>query len=615
MKKLIYIIFSLLPLSTFAVNRTITINAPATVYAGQSLTIPTSASTDATDSEQIGFYHAEYSTDGGNSWTGYSYDVNVGKSATRNAYITAGNAGSHIQVRVKIAFRGGSAGDVDYTGYPIDWGGTWSSWSGTSTVYAYLNVIAPPNDPPSVTWQINPSSAAVNEWYQIQARAYDGDSNLATVNVWKDGVPFAFNSASGQVSYSDANYTYNDNPNGSQFKAQSSDSAGAYSAFIYHNITITNDAPDQVSLTPTATSLGWNSTYGHYTMNAYETLGADSMIHDPNGNLKNHTVRYQKVTGSSPDNNAWVEIDSSNATISSNFVYTSNRSVTVPVTITPGRWDINMFGHDGYLTHPGTSVTIWAYGQTNGATFISQSVPSTMTTGDAFNVSVTMQNSGDKPWNSDGTPHRLGSQNPGDNIIWGLHRVSLGSSEVINPGASKIFSFTVAAPTTPGSYNFQWRMVEDGIEWFGATTTNLSITVNDNDPPQTPAAPSVSNVAMGSFTANWSAPSDNGTVNYYQYELEGVLSDYTSATSQGFSGLATNTTYRVRVKARDAAGNWSTNWSNWTTVTTASDPNADDDGDGLKNWQEALLGTNPQGTPLQDTGNLSQLKIMNPTTP
>jgi hypothetical protein len=35
------------------------------------------------------------------------------------------------------------------------------------------------------------------------------------------------------------------------------------------------------------------------------------------------------------------------------------------------------------------------------------------------------------------------------------------------PGQNVTFNFNVTAPSTPGMYNFQWKMVQDFVEWFG----------------------------------------------------------------------------------------------------------------------------------------------------
>jgi thermolysin len=120
---------------------------------------------------------------------------------------------------------------------------------------------------------------------------------------------------------------------------------------------------------------------------------------------------------------------------------------------------------------PGTPQT-----GTDNATFVSQSVPTSMTAGQTYNVSVTMRNSGTTTWTSD--VYKLGSQNPQDNTRWGHSRVNLPAGTTVAPGANHTFSFTVTAPTTAGSYNFQWKMVKDPGQWFGDLTTNVIVSVS-----------------------------------------------------------------------------------------------------------------------------------------
>lgn len=71
-------------------------------------------------------------------------------------------------------------------------------------------------------------------------------------------------------------------------------------------------------------------------------------------------------------------------------------------------------------------------------------------------------------------PYRLGSQNPQDNIIWGLNRVDVPAT--VPPGGQVAFSFTIS-PSTLGTHNFQWRMVQEGITWFGDYTPDVHIRV------------------------------------------------------------------------------------------------------------------------------------------
>jgi Zn-dependent metalloprotease len=120
------------------------------------------------------------------------------------------------------------------------------------------------------------------------------------------------------------------------------------------------------------------------------------------------------------------------------------------------------------------SVAVGSACGTNDAVFVSQSVPSTMVAGQSYSVSVTMRNTGTSTWTA-ATAYKLGSQNPQDNLTWGLRRVLLPTS--VAPGGQVTFSFSVTAPSAAGSYNFQWRMLRELVEWFGAASPNVAITV------------------------------------------------------------------------------------------------------------------------------------------
>jgi len=93
----------------------------------------------------------------------------------------------------------------------------------------------------------------------------------------------------------------------------------------------------------------------------------------------------------------------------------------------------------------------------NDAVFMGQSVPTSMISGQEYQISVTVKNTGTETW-TDGKGYRLGSQNPQDNNIW-RSRIYLEADETVEPGKNKVFSFLVKAPA-PGTYNFQWQMLE-----------------------------------------------------------------------------------------------------------------------------------------------------------
>lgn len=104
-------------------------------------------------------------------------------------------------------------------------------------------------------------------------------------------------------------------------------------------------------------------------------------------------------------------------------------------------------------------------------------VPSTLAAGSTFTASITVQNTGTTTW-TPASGYRLGSQSPQDNVSWGTARLYLSAGESIGPGQSKTFTSTFTAPSTPGTYAFQWRMVRESVGWFGGLSPNVTVTVS-----------------------------------------------------------------------------------------------------------------------------------------
>lgn len=119
----------------------------------------------------------------------------------------------------------------------------------------------------------------------------------------------------------------------------------------------------------------------------------------------------------------------------------------------------------------------------NDATFVAQEVSTTMEPGKAYDVSITIRNNGTSTW-SPTTFFRLGSQGPQDNMKWGLSRVELDPGELLAPGMSREFRFSVLAPSIPGTYTFQWRMLQEEVGWFGEATPDVTVSVES--PPPVP---------------------------------------------------------------------------------------------------------------------------------
>jgi hypothetical protein len=120
------------------------------------------------------------------------------------------------------------------------------------------------------------------------------------------------------------------------------------------------------------------------------------------------------------------------------------------------------------------SSAAWA---ANDAVFVSQNVPASVPRSANFAVEITFQNTGDTTWTRD-TGYILGSENPRDNFTWSTNRIWLDPVDSVAPGAIHTFRATLTAPAQEGSYEFQWQVLQDAVEWFGLPSVNLTIEVS-----------------------------------------------------------------------------------------------------------------------------------------
>ncbi|MEO9236641.1 MAG: NBR1-Ig-like domain-containing protein, partial [Jatrophihabitantaceae bacterium] len=112
----------------------------------------------------------------------------------------------------------------------------------------------------------------------------------------------------------------------------------------------------------------------------------------------------------------------------------------------------------------------------SNALFVAGGVATPLTPGQATTAALTFQNLGGTTWTATGpNPFRLGSQHPQDNSTWGFNRVELPND--VAPGDEVTFVFPLTAPVTPGTYQFQWRMLQEGITWFGDSSVDEPVVV------------------------------------------------------------------------------------------------------------------------------------------
>jgi C1A family cysteine protease len=155
------------------------------------------------------------------------------------------------------------------------------------------------------------------------------------------------------------------------------------------------------------------------------------------------------------------------------------------------------------------------------AQFIAQSVPASLVTGEGRDVTVTMRNVGTETW-APGGQYRLGSQSPQDNHTWGTTRVNLALS--VAPGQDATFSFRITAPLTTGLAHFRWRMLQEGVEWFGEYAPYVGVQIFQDTGPTTvpdvegmPRVPAANKIRSADLVPAFTGASGNLTEVVGQY--------------------------------------------------------------------------------------------------
>lgn len=129
------------------------------------------------------------------------------------------------------------------------------------------------------------------------------------------------------------------------------------------------------------------------------------------------------------------------------------------------------YGNVGIDAEMWTVEGVQSWAPPNAAVFVSQSVPAAVLPGQSYDATVTMRNVGIQTWTA-GRQYRLGSQNPQDNETWGLRRAAPLLAP-IRPWQDATFRLRVTAPAVPS--HFQWRMLREGLEWFGDYTADVVV--------------------------------------------------------------------------------------------------------------------------------------------
>ena len=118
------------------------------------------------------------------------------------------------------------------------------------------------------------------------------------------------------------------------------------------------------------------------------------------------------------------------------------------------------------------NVKIYRYGgpqppEKDDSKLLGHTIGKSVIVGTTTTVSVTMQNTGNTSW-TPGKGYKLGAVDEKDPFTRST-RVELPAGATIKPTAKQVFRFKLTAPNKPGQYITDWRMVREGVRWFGAT--------------------------------------------------------------------------------------------------------------------------------------------------
>ena len=151
-------------------------------------------------------------------------------------------------------------------------------------------------------------------------------------------------------------------------------------------------------------------------------------------------------------------------------------------------------------------------------------LPSSVTVGQQFQVSVTMKNVGSNPWpvsaSSPLSGYYLGGVNPpattsspGTVVTTWISPYWLATPAITSTNGLVTYTFTATAPSTPNTYLFQWQMFFAGSPLFGDATAPVNIAVNAAPSFSLSASPSSLSLAQGTSQATTISLTNTGGFN------------------------------------------------------------------------------------------------------
>ena len=176
--------------------------------------------------------------------------------------------------------------------------------------------------------------------------------------------------------------------------------------------------------------------------------------------------------------------------------------------------------------------------------------------------------------------------NSGFTLRWNVptDNVHVTGYEVFKDGVS-LGTTTTATKTLTGlypatEYAMTVRARDAAGNWSAPSLPLPVTTLADTVAPTVPAGLTATAITVTGCTLSWTASTDAVGVTLYEVSQDGVVLGTTAATTLKVAGLTPNTTYAFKVRASDAAGNWSAPTAS-LAVKTLADTAAPSVPDGL----------------------------------
>ncbi len=420
---------------------------------------------------------------------------------------------------------GGSIDSFVYGDGPYDWyiwphnppnGVGYGGWGRRITAYLDVQPAPPANVAPTVSWNSSPGSVGSGQSYTISAHGHDADGNLTQVNVWKNGVAFAFAGGGNGTDNDSGNPTSDTGPATVTFTAQAVDSSGATSATISQTVT--------VSAANTAPTITWNSTPGAVASGQSYTISAHG--HDADGNLTQVNVWKNGVAFAFSGGGNGTDGDSGNPT-----------SDTGPATITFTAQAVDSSG----ATSTTITQTVTVAAANNAPTIAWTSTPGTVANGQGYTISA------------------HGHDQDGNLAQVNVWKSGVAFAFAGGGNGTDGDSGNPTSDTGPATVTFTAQAVDSN----GATSATISQTVTVSAPNNAPTAAISGSTSLqvnevGSW--NFSASDADGNLSRWRFYASTNGNPQWSAASGSFVSGSYSTsfsaagTYVWNVDAQDSAG-------------------------------------------------------------